>query len=81
MENWINIKEVLPPKDCPVFIYGKKDEQKFWGMGILSFAKDNDFSEKISRLWWEYVTFPFGTNICDFECVTHWMALPQKPIE
>lgn len=82
MPTWIPVTERLPDKDGRFLVF--KQFPGFALCGVASFAKDGrkvdkyDFKHEWENVWYRYDS-EYGHVTLD--TVTHWMPLPEKPME
>lgn len=67
MSEWVSVKDRLPPLHYPVLAYDGEDIEK-------AFRTEGCLVEECSWYWTHY-------DFMDWDGVTHWMELPNKPEE
>ena len=70
MSKWISVKDRLPDRDGSYLIYFKKQVQdkSYECIDVMRYSSQQNCFHGI----------PFGTPVLE---VTHWMPLPEPPVE
>ena len=79
-QGWISVKDKLPDMNTPVLIFAKKKGKAFTDGGIIDIS--TRFVQKVfpsahGHVMWSEPFHYFNQNYD----ITHWMLLPEAPME